>query len=183
MTIKDWLRLVLPNFEVFLAHSTCRACPVFWNIFEWSSRRDAVFWVTLCRVIDIAANDANVLFHNNCLLKSVCRWQVLCQDYVASLSSSHSLWDRITSLRSVFLCPTTGYLTPKQKHVLHSQDFFFRAPASFTRASSRRSTGLLWCDPDRIRTCDPQLRRLLLYPAELPDQSLSICAQIDSDLK
>ena len=26
-------------------------------------------------------------------------------------------------------------------------------------------------DPDRIRTCDPQLRRLLLYPAELPDQS------------
>ena len=22
--------------------------------------------------------------------------------------------------------------------------------------------------PDRIRTCDPQLRRLLLYPAELP---------------
>ena len=31
----------------------------------------------------------------------------------------------------------------------------------------------LACDPDRIRTCDPQLRRLLLYPAELPDQSLS----------
>jgi hypothetical protein len=25
------------------------------------------------------------------------------------------------------------------------------------------------CDPDRIRTCDPQLRRLLLYPTELPD--------------
>ncbi len=24
-------------------------------------------------------------------------------------------------------------------------------------------------DPDRIRTCDPQLRRLLLYPAELLD--------------
>ena len=23
------------------------------------------------------------------------------------------------------------------------------------------------CTPDRIRTCDPQLRRLLLYPAEL----------------
>ncbi len=29
-------------------------------------------------------------------------------------------------------------------------------------------------DPDRIRTCDPQLRRLLLYPAELPDQSFSL---------
>ena len=26
-------------------------------------------------------------------------------------------------------------------------------------------------DPNRIRTCDPQLRRLLLYPAELPDQN------------
>jgi hypothetical protein len=25
-------------------------------------------------------------------------------------------------------------------------------------------------DPDRSRTCDPQLRRLLLYPTELPDQ-------------
>lgn len=24
-----------------------------------------------------------------------------------------------------------------------------------------------FCDPDTIRTCDPQLRRLLLYPAEL----------------
>ena len=26
------------------------------------------------------------------------------------------------------------------------------------------------CDPAGIRTQDPQLRRLLLYPAELPDQ-------------
>ena len=34
------------------------------------------------------------------------------------------------------------------------------------------SEDCLCCDPDRIRTCDPQLRRLLLYPAELPDQSL-----------
>ena len=30
----------------------------------------------------------------------------------------------------------------------------------------------LCCDPGGIRTHDPQLRRLLLYPAELPDQSL-----------
>ncbi len=28
----------------------------------------------------------------------------------------------------------------------------------------------LICDPARIRTWDPQLRRLLLYPAELLDQ-------------
>ena len=26
-----------------------------------------------------------------------------------------------------------------------------------------------FCDPGRTRTCDPQLRRLLLYPAELRD--------------
>ena len=64
MKIKDWLRLVLPNFEMFFADSTCRTGPVIWNVFEWSARRDAVFRVTLCRVIDIAANDANVLFHD-----------------------------------------------------------------------------------------------------------------------
>ena len=52
-----------------------------------------------------------------------------------------SFWTGLRRWRSVFLCPTTGYLTPKQKHLLHSQDFFFRAPASLTRASSRRSTG------------------------------------------
>ena len=61
---------------------------------------------------------------------------------------------------------------------------FFCAPASLMRACSQRSTGTqkstqrklsafaCFRDPDRIRTCDPQLRRLLLYPAELPDQSL-----------
>ena len=27
-----------------------------------------------------------------------------------------------------------------------------------------------FCDPDWIRTNDPQLRRLMLYPTELPDQ-------------
>ena len=31
--------------------------------------------------------------------------------------------DYVASLR--FLCPATGYLTPKQKHVLQSQDFFW----------------------------------------------------------
>ena len=29
---------------------------------------------------------------------------------------------------------------------------------------------LFFCDPGGIRTHDPQLRRLLLYPAELRDQ-------------
>ncbi len=30
----------------------------------------------------------------------------------------------------------------------------------------------LFSDPDWIRTNDPQLRRLMLYPAELPDLSI-----------
>ena len=67
---------------------------------------------------------------------------------------------------------------------------FFCAPASLMRACSQRSTGTqkstqrklsafaCFRDPDRIRTCDPQLRRLLLYPAELPDQSF-ICSSSD----
>jgi hypothetical protein len=29
-------------------------------------------------------------------------------------------------------------------------------------------------DPDRIRTCDQQLRRLLLYPAELRDPAEAV---------
>ena len=32
------------------------------------------------------------------------------------------------------------------------------------------------CDPGGIRTHDPQLRRLLLYPAELRDQSFCLAA-------
>ena len=34
------------------------------------------------------------------------------------------------------------------------------------------------CDPVGIRTQDPQLRRLLLYPAELPDRPLKVPAKI-----
>ena len=39
------------------------------------------------------------------------------------------------------------------------------------KAHNFRCALLLLFDPDRIRTCDPQLRRLLLYPAELLDQT------------
>ena len=34
---------------------------------------------------------------------------------------------------------------------------------------SPQTKGFWFCDPEGIRTPDPQLRRLLLYPAELPD--------------
>ena len=34
--------------------------------------------------------------------------------------------------------------------------------------------GHFCCDPNRIRTCDPQIRNLLLYPTELQDQLLYV---------
>ncbi len=34
------------------------------------------------------------------------------------------------------------------------------------------------CDPGAIRTHDPQLRRLLLYPAELPDRTVFLTAKL-----
>ncbi len=46
------------------------------------------------------------------------------------------------------------------KKILSNADFAIKKPP-------QKCEGL--CDPDRIRTCDPQLRRLLLYPAELLD--------------
>ena len=113
------------------------------------------------------------------------------QDYVAGALFSCHLLDRITSLALRFPLPYHGLsYESKQKRFLRSQKAFFCAPASLMRASSQRSTGTqkntqlplsafaCFRDPDRIRTCDPQLRRLLLYPAELPDQSF-ICSSSD----
>jgi hypothetical protein len=36
-------------------------------------------------------------------------------------------------------------------------------------------------DPDRIRTCDQQLRRLLLYPAELRDRTETPLAHLEQN--
>ena len=49
-----------------------------------------------------------------------------------------------------------------------------------TKANSVLFTELTFyhCDPVGIRTQDPQLRRLLLYPAELPDRPLKVPAKI-----
>ena len=38
------------------------------------------------------------------------------------------------------------------------------------KTTSKR--GFIFGDPERIRTSDPQLRRLLLYPAELRDRQV-----------
>ena len=42
---------------------------------------------------------------------------------------------------------------------------------SIDKKRERKLKFPLSCDPGGIRTHDPQLRRLLLYPAELPDQT------------
>jgi hypothetical protein len=39
------------------------------------------------------------------------------------------------------------------------------------------------CDPDWIRTNDPQLRRLMLYPTELPDHFSWRCKTIKIQAK
>ena len=53
------------------------------------------------------------------------------------------------------------------------------------RLTGVRRILLFLCDPVGIRTQDPQLRRLLLYPAELPDRPLSllICHGSESGCK
>ena len=103
-------------------------------------------------------------------------YSVYRQDYEADASFSFSL-PRVI-------------LREQAKALSAVAESFFCAPASLMRASSQRSTGTqkstqlplsafaCFRDPDRIRTCDPQLRRLLLYPAELPDQSF-ICSSSD----
>ena len=56
-------------------------------------------------------------------------------------------------------CPATGYQPNPLSHYRTESklSFFFQKSL---------------CDPVGIRTQDPQLRRLLLYPAELPDHPL-----------
>ena len=51
--------------------------------------------------------------------------------------------------------------------------------------SSRRIPQLLYiiCDPDGIRTHDRLLRRQMLYPAELPDQTAEKCFAFLSTLQ
>ena len=91
-------------------------------------------------------------------------------------------WDYVASLRFPFLRgPST---TEKQSGILLVQDPFFRTSPILMRAklsTDRRHTkkaqsfdcALLFCrDSVGIRTQDPQLRRLLLYPTELPNRSL-----------
>ena len=61
--------LVLLYLEIVLANTADGAYPIIWDVFKSCSGRDAVIWVSLGGVINIATNCANVLLHNvMCLL-------------------------------------------------------------------------------------------------------------------
>ena len=89
----------------------------------------------------------------------------------------------ITSLRSVFPS-SAGHQRPKAKAALREQGFVFsrvRGPykselltghSHTKKAQSQDCAFAFGRDSVGIRTQDPQLRRLLLYPTELPNRSL-----------
>lgn len=54
---------------MFLSHAAGRTCPVIGDIFEWSAWLDSVFRVSLCRIVDVSAENANIFVHNVYLLK------------------------------------------------------------------------------------------------------------------
>ena len=75
--------------------------------------------------------------------------------------------------------PATGYLTTLPQYAQQVVLFIF-IPSAYKSLLltllDKNKAGLcpaycFCCDPVGIRTQDPQLRRLLLYPAELPDLS------------
>ncbi len=102
-------------------------------------------------------------------------------------------WDYVAALRFPFLRGPSS--KAKQKLVLRAQDGFFRTMPLLTKASFRRRVTarkkrslvdcalLLRRDSVGIRTQDPQLRRLLLYPAELPNRSVLLSGVSGADSK
>ena len=94
----------------------------------------------------------------------------------------------ISSLRSDIPAPCGGYLTRSLRSMLLRCLFRTRTglsklhPAGYAKALRifiRRAS----CDPGGIRTHDPQLRRLLLYPTELPDPLFGHQKQCPQDCK
>lgn len=58
-----------------------------------------------------------------------------------------------------------GGQVKRECHVLKQTEIDLSQPLK----QQNRLTSVLLSDPDWIRTNDPQLRRLMLYPTELPD--------------
>ncbi len=56
---------------------------------------------------------------------------------------------------------------------LQKQPFFFVNKLTIKKTLNHKCFKVLFVvsTPDRIRTCDPQLRRLMLYPTELLAQN------------
>ena len=57
------LVLPIPLLKVLLAHAAGWACPIFRDVFECRSWSNSAFLVSLCRIVYISADDANILFH------------------------------------------------------------------------------------------------------------------------
>ena len=87
------------------------------------------------------------------------------------------------SLCEAFSLPPRAIIKTKQIGILLAQmPFFvlrrrlrkraFDAPPYHKKIARVPGRFALFCDSVGIRTQDPQLRRLLLYPAELPNQTL-----------
>ena len=98
------------------------------------------------------------------------------------------IWDYVAPLRFPFL---RGPLSTKAKTAFScAEALFFRTEPPLTKASFRRCGTARkkrptfverFCfgrDSVGIRTQDPQLRRLLLYPTELPNRSLFACGKV-----
>ena len=91
-------------------------------------------------------------------------------------------WDYVASLRFPFLRGPSAIMKQKRPSAALRPRFFalhrtYESRLSTVRHSTKKALNFRWAlllcrDSVGIRTQDPQLRRLLLYPAELPNQSL-----------
>ena len=51
------------DFKIIFSHSAKRANPIFGKVFKCGACGNSCFRITFCRVINITAYSANVLFH------------------------------------------------------------------------------------------------------------------------
>ena len=101
-------------------------------------------------------------------------------------------WDYVAALRFPWPC-ATGDLTTERRAAACGPGLLLSCPPPYGRKrptdedkknSARYPSGASFCcDPVGIRTQDPQLRRLLLYPTELPDRSVCRFARFAMGVK
>lgn len=49
---------------MLFADSACRACPAVGDVFESGSGSYASLRISFCRIVDVSADNANILIHN-----------------------------------------------------------------------------------------------------------------------